>query len=325
MDLLTAQTYYDELAAAIPEAHNRILINAMNVSWNGKTAPLAESLMAALTRNVQVTIVGDAYTRLDDSLDRISGNRHIHKGWRQTETVSRQLQEAGARVTYLGKLGLNPFKGRCHTKITVIDDTAYAFGGVNFFDKGFGFQDYMLRSKDPLLADSLGSLVVDIARGRLPDHDMATALDEHNTLLFDVGTPGKSIIYDEACGLVERARNVWCVTQYPPSGRLSDALRAIGATCYFNRLQSGLGSLPANMSIMLDNLRRPIKNQYDHKKYLHAKCILAEMPDGSKQLLTGSHNFSYRGVRYGTKEIALRSSDEGLWQQLYEFIQKEIA
>jgi len=57
---------------------------------------------------------------------------------------------------------------------------------------------------------------------------------------------------------------------------------------------------------------------------LHAKFMLFELKDGTKTLVSGSHNFSERGVRYGTQEIAIRSTDEKLWEQLYDFLKTSV-
>jgi hypothetical protein len=53
--------------------------------------------------------------------------------------------------------------------------------------------------------------------------------------------------------------------------------------------------------------------------------MLFELGSGKKVALSGSHNFSYRGVQFGTQEIALESRDEVLWEQLHNFVQKKIA
>ena len=77
--------------------------------------------------------------------------------------------------------------------------------------------------------------------------------------------------------------------------------------------------------MIIDQKRFGMQSRYWQPRYLHAKFILFEMPDGSKALLSGSNNFSWRGVAYGTKEIALYSTDAMLWQQLHAFLQQHIA
>jgi hypothetical protein len=53
--------------------------------------------------------------------------------------------------------------------------------------------------------------------------------------------------------------------------------------------------------------------------------MLFELNDGSKVVLSGSHNFSWRGVAFGTKEIALQSSDPALWRRLHDVVFKVAA
>jgi hypothetical protein len=47
---------------------------------------------------------------------------------------------------------------------------------------------------------------------------------------------------------------------------------------------------------------------------------LFELKDGSKAVLSGSHNFSWRGVAFGTKEIALYSTDPNVWRRLQDVV-----
>ena len=68
------------------------------------------------------------------------------------------------------------------------------------------------------------------------------------------------------------------------------------------------------------------KTLYSNKKpYLHAKFIIFTMKDGSKVAITGSHNFAYTGVLFGTREIALETNDPSIISQLESFYKKYIA
>jgi cardiolipin synthase len=53
--------------------------------------------------------------------------------------------------------------------------------------------------------------------------------------------------------------------------------------------------------------------------------MLFEMPDGQKIALTGSHNFSYTGVNFGTREVALETSDPDIYRQLEDFYETNVA
>jgi phosphatidylserine/phosphatidylglycerophosphate/cardiolipin synthase-like enzyme len=318
--VITAADYYDALLRGIPKAKKRIVINAMAVLWGPRTETLLPLLHDALERGAEVHIVGDIYSKFEANIPRLHRDDGTPK-WSHTLAVNTELRAHGAHITYVGKLGLNPFKRRCHSKITLIDDTVYSFGGVNFTSGSFGNHDYMLTTQDTQLAERLYLLVHDIGKDqRLID--FSEPLDTSLDLLFDGGTPDSSAIYDAACDMVGNAKKVYYVSQMCPSGRLAKLLTTTESTCYFSR--SSQAEPPLNVTLPVERLFYRIANHYKGKNYIHAKFILCEGKDGSNQLISGSNNFSWRGVAYGTKEIAIRSSDPKLWQTLYQYMQEEI-
>jgi len=67
------------------------------------------------------------------------------------------------------------------------------------------------------------------------------------------------------------------------------------------------------------------KTRYKKEPYLHAKFIIFTMEDGSKVAITGSHNFAYTGVLFGTREIALETTDPNVIEQLESFYRQYVA
>jgi phosphatidylserine/phosphatidylglycerophosphate/cardiolipin synthase-like enzyme len=318
--LITAADYYDALVKDIPLAKKRVVIHAMGVLWGPRTEMLLPLLFGALSRGVEVRIVGDIFSKFEANIPR------LHRGdgtprWSHTLAVNTELRAQGAHITYIGKLGLNPFKRRTHSKVTLIDDAVYAFGGVNFTSGSFANHDYMLTAKDASLAERLYLLVRDVEKDqRLMD--LKEPLAKDLILLFDGGTPDSSAIYDAACEMVTNAKRVYYVSQMCPSGRLAKLLTNTDSMCYFNR--SSQAEPPLNMALPVDRLLSGITNHYKGKNYIHAKFILCEDKDGSKQLVSGSNNYNWRGIAYGTKELAISSSDPDLWQTFYRYMQTEI-
>lgn len=321
MKLITATEYYNALLTGIPQAKKRIVIHAMVLLWQPhSTEELVPLLKDALERGVEVRIVGDMYSKFSSNLPSFVRGDWTPR-WGHTLAVNSELESLGAHIKYVGKLGFNPFKQRCHSKITVIDDICYTFGGVNFYGGAFTFHDYMLEMHDTKLADRLYSLVCDIEKfPRMSD--IKEPIDKLNTLLFDGGTPESSVIYDTACEVVADAKKVYYVSQMCPSGQLAKLLNQTDSECYFIRPVQA--DPPSNLALIVDKARFAIKNRYKGKKYIHAKFILCEAKDGTKHLVSGSNNFSYRGIAYGTKEIAVHSTDPALWQTFYDYMQKEI-
>jgi cardiolipin synthase A/B len=321
MGFLPSSAYYKALLKGVESAQKRIIIQAMDVRWGPRLEELVPLLEQAAQRGVEVRIIGDAYSKFQATMPHIA--RGASPSWRHINAINERLRSYHAHITYTGKVGLNPFAGRTHSKITILDDRVYTFGGINFTDDSFQNTDYMLEIDDPLLANRLYRLVRNIEQGsRRPLPDLEEQLGGEATLLFDGGTPKSSIIYDTACKIVSTAVRVYYVSQMCPSGPLAKKITATNNACYF--IKARQADPPANFALLVDKARYKITNRYQGSKYIHAKFILTEDRNGSKHVLSGTNNFSWRGVAYGTREIAVHSTDPALWQSFYAFLQHEI-
>lgn len=319
--VVQSQAYYDQLLKVLPGAKKRIVLAAMGVLWGEKTDKVFHELEKALSRGVHVHVLLDAYTRF--AFTKPGQSRSTRLRYKKTVLLLEELQQKGARISMVGKLGFNPFKGRCHVKITVVDDHCFSFGGVNFTDESFVNSDYMLYAKHSELADCLEQLVTRVAGPVRPLPNAEVPIAKHQSILFDGGEPGHSIVYDQALQLATKAKKVWYVSQMAPNNRLVRALQQTDTTFFFNRPEAM--EVPANWSQAFDQQRFRITNSYSRAEYLHAKFILFELQDGTKALISGSHNLTYRGVAFGTQEIALHSTDTKLWNQLKNFIDQHIS
>jgi cardiolipin synthase len=300
----------------------------MVIAWTPGQDKLVPLLLDAVGRNVEVTIIGDSYTRF---WLMFWGNpiwkRRGESQWQKTVNYNKELIKAGAHVVYVGKIKANPFAGRCHSKITIIDDAVFSFGGVNLGDVDLSSaseanNDYMLTATDTGLADQLYTIVQAIDKNQLVLPNVSTVLDERTTLLFDGGTPKDSVIYDTACHLAARAKKIYYVSQFPPSGRLGYLVSQKPNECYFN--PAGKLDFPLSIPFSIDAMRYKLTNNYRKDQYLHAKFMLIEDEDGSKHLISGSNNFSWSGISFGTKEIAIYSTNEELWQDLFTYLEERV-
>lgn len=321
MRLVPADQYYDELLRAISTSERRVVMAAMVVRDDAKIHRILKALMAARQRGVEVHLLFDAFTYLSFVYDQLEGGVSYRKANSRFKQTLKQLEEAGARVSSVGKLSLNPYRGRCHVKITVIDDLVYCFGGVNLADEAFANTDFMLATEDASLADYLDQLTARIVTGPRKGNIEHT-LDGQNALLFDAGERRQSVIYNQACAWAERASRIYYVSQMCPSGRLAKLLNKTETICYFTR--AGQMPYPDRLAVLADQKHYHIANNYQGEPYIHAKFILFELTNGTKALVTGSNNFSWRGVAYGTQEIALASTDPMLWDQIYQFMQDRV-
>lgn len=322
MRVLDAEQYYQTLVKEIPKAKKRIVLAAMVVVWGERTAPIFVMLRDAVARGVKVTILLDNYTRLAFLYNLRPKSSRTERVKRTFETLE-ELSKLGAKVHCFGKVGLVPYKGRCHAKLVVIDNTSLSFGGVNFLDQNFANTDLMLAGTSPKLADHLVELVTQIGSRTPPLLDREFKVNAKNTVLFDGGRSEQSLIYERACELTAQADKVVYVSLMTPSGPLAKLLKETKSEVYYNRPEQLIN--PDAWGQAFDEQRFRVLNRYKRPGYLHAKFMLFELPAGRKAILSGSHNFSYRGVAYGTQELALHSTDPLLWKRLYTYLEKNIS
>ncbi|HSX29230.1 MAG TPA: phospholipase D-like domain-containing protein [Candidatus Saccharimonadales bacterium] len=318
LHLLDADDYHTALLKAIKSAKHRVVVAAMILVWGERTAPIFEALQGAVKRGVAVTILLDNYTRLSAAYHLRPRTTRSERVRRTFETIE-QLSSLGATVYCYGKIGLLPHKGRCHVKISIVDDTYYSFGGINIVDQSFSAHDFMFRGENPKIANTLEAIVTDIGTKSPPLPDNEIQLTDQHALLFDGGRPGHSLIYERACELAAQATRLYCVTQFTPSGPLAKLMHETEAVSYFNRPEQLVA--PDAWGQAFDQQRYRLPNAYTGTTYIHAKFIIAKLRSGQYASLTGSHNFSYRGVAFGTQEIALYSTDKAVWERLHSYMQ----
>lgn len=313
--VVTSKRYLDSMIADIAKARERVVVLALLVSYDGATWGLFSALESAIARGVEVRITVDEYYLRLYFAGRASRLR-------ETQNKLEHLRSCGADVTRLKAASLHPFKGRCHSKITIIDDVVYSFGGTNIADKAVRNNDFMIRVCNRDVARELYRLCLLIETGEA-HQDFQFPLGEGSVVLVDGGRSGNSIIYSKACELAARSRRVYYVSQFCPTGPLARLLRSTDTKFYFNRSAASAPHIGAMLTI--DKAIGRIRTSYRCSSYLHSKLILAELQDGSRALLSGSHNFKNQGVKYGTQEIALYSTDFDLWDQLYVYVANEVA
>ncbi|HMR72553.1 MAG TPA: phospholipase D-like domain-containing protein [Candidatus Saccharibacteria bacterium] len=322
--LLLPKDYLQDAVRCISLARTQISLLTMIVVEDDTTQPLIDALCEAAKRGVRVTVAVDMFTYAEVGGHFKFNTRHS-KAIKHITTMQRRLQRAGVTFRWLGTAATSLVSGRTHSKWLVVDDTVYTFGGVNLYQSGIQNIDYMFRTKDVGLATHLFSeqrrVMESDRRGRTYRSHMFG--DDINSVLIDGGFAGESIIYRHACRLAKQARQVTYVSQYCPTGRLGRLLKTTDTELYFNPWNKA-NSLNA-LTIRVGSWLSGHKTAYARDTYLHAKCIVFTMHDGSKVALTGSHNFSHGGVWLGTREIALETRDPRIIRQLERFIRSEVA
>jgi cardiolipin synthase len=323
--LLPSTDYLADLVKQVSKAKKRISIMSLIFTDDTVTHGLIEELLAAARRGVVVSIAADAFT-YGELGGMFSPTKHLQKPVRIATETARRFKEAGAAFIWLGdKYKFNPFGGVTHIKWSVVDDTCYVFGGVNLYESGIASTDYMFRFIGAKLADEIVHQQTSIIAHAAPQviYNGYQAECGAGTFYIDSGAKRESIIYDRACELAKSAEHILFVSQYAPSGRLAKQLKQTDTTLYFNAPDNA--SSLNGLLIRWDMLREGLKTNYTHKKYLHAKFMIFTMPDGKKIALTGSHNFSHAGVVFGTREVALETTDKKIIRQLESFFEAHIS
>jgi len=323
MEIFSPPVYAATLVKEIGHANQRVVLFSHILGSDASTNKLIDALCSAAERGVPVEVASDVFTY------------GIMGGWKSTplraderiralRAMARKFKRSGVKFHWIGQLGPILFAGRMHLKWCVVDDKVYGFGGINLYEEGLQHADYMFGGHDTELGNHIAKeherIVRDNRLGKVHRSYQFPSL--HGTVLVDGGKMGDSIIYKRACELARQAQAITFVSQYCPTGKLGKIMHAKNAKLYFShwRLARNFNRFLIRVSMAATGYQ----TSYCRRKYIHAKCIIYTMPDGSKVALTGTHNFVRAGVALGTREIALETSDAHIVAQLEEFLAKYI-
>ncbi len=324
MQLVLPPEYIRQATDLINKAERRVSLIAMVIADHEATHELIEALKAAAQRGVKVTVAADVVT-----YGEVSGSflpvRYYSIHAREATAMAKKLKESGVRFYWLGHGRMTILNGRTHSKWCVVDDTVFSFGGVNIYQEGIESNDYMLRTESAALGDRLVDELQRIRKAERTATNYGSAAHEldNQTILFDGGIITQSIIYRRACELAELAKEVTFVSQYCPTGKLARILKKRPHQLFFNNPEQAKGVNRA--LIRLNMFITGFRTAYLRDTYLHAKCIIFTMKNGSKVAITGSHNFAYASVFFGTREVALETKDPAIIKQLETFITDYVA
>ncbi len=325
-NLILAKDYPNELINSINNAVSRICIIATNIRADShESRSIIDALCRASDRGVSVKISADVFTYLEPKEFRLIVSKEQSARVIQSIKLKKQLKEHNISFTWLGKKTNSLANGRTHCKWSVVDDTCYTFGGLNIDNDSFNNLDYIFKITNKALADELVNEFTNIRKydkkgGGIYNHSFI--LNDKNTVLFDGGLIGKSIIYNRVCKLANQASEITLVSQYCPTGKLNKILHQKKSHLYFNNWQDA--SFINRAIIRVGLLSAKSETLYTGDKYLHAKFVIFKMPNGETIALTGSHNFMFSSGIIGTREIALETSDSDIISQLQSFLDNHV-
>jgi len=314
-ELVDSAHYFQRFHNDVEAAQDRVHIEGMTVNDGLEMAPILESLGEKALRSMQTRVVYDNFSWIMAYGEGINGANALR-------SRLHVLEGKGTDVTGTGVLRPNIFSGRHHPKVTIIDDIVYGFGGINPQSLNVPTHDYMLRAENSALADWLWDTSMERISNRKTDtHHVLNDTDE---IIIDGGEKGSSSIYVAACQLAKAADSLIYLSKLSPSGELAALLRKKKTTYITNTVRSAWSF--DKLVIVLNTMTNgAYDNKYDGEDCIHAKCLIGKHPDGTLEAITGSHNFSELGVKFGTQEMALHTRDQALCRKLAAYATTTVA
>ncbi|MGE5042375.1 MAG: phospholipase D-like domain-containing protein [Candidatus Levyibacteriota bacterium] len=339
-EIQTPLQYVADFALEARRAKNRVWVQCMDFEMGHAPGIVQNALAETGARGVdtRLTIDGFAVAMVNDQVSWIpkSGRRKDTQEYlqRADKDMFARLESSGVEVTVTNPHILNvfpakifPFVGRNHVKLTIVDDTAW-FGGVNIASDHFEKADFMVKITDPELVHALGQVFFQVNEDK-PKKDYRIDVDARNAIYVDRGDRGKSIILDEAQRMLHRVHeSIDFISQFPPSATVLDAMveRAKEGVDVHIITQSKRhlesNSIPFGL-LMKRNYQKFLKktegvsNVYvdhfeGHHGRVHAKMLIVD----GREALWGSHNLDIAGVRAGTQEVDIKTTDLQLVRKL---------
>jgi cardiolipin synthase A/B len=328
--------FLEDFKERIKHAQERVWLQAMVIESGEVLDSVAPLLIDAAKRGVDVRLYYDWVTQ-----------RYLHGHIRLTPTLNStlvqqeqkqhmrnaklwdKLRKRGVKVVEVNRpiFGRHafPVMGRNHIKIYVVDNATW-MGGINFFDSSFNNLDFMVRFTDQAVVGALCAQFMMVNAER-PKKDYVKRTGEWGVLVVDAGKQGKSLIYDQAYDMVEKANDeVIFVSQLVPENSILELLlekakKGVRVIIYTSHPEdSTFTKYP--LRYFYTTFRKELKKAsgsitFIHlNKKIHAKLIVVD----GKEAMFGSHNFVESGVQMGTQEISLRTQNPELLRQLLEFV-----
>jgi phosphatidylserine/phosphatidylglycerophosphate/cardiolipin synthase-like enzyme len=243
-----------------------------------------------------------------------------------------KLKNAGVKIIVtnanLGGLLFPAFK-RNHIKMYIVDSDVAWIGGLNLFDAAFENADFMIKFTDKNIIQAIKKQYF-MSNNKRAKNNYAISCNGETTFLVDVGKINNSIILKTAIDIAKTAtKSIYFISQFLPDGKLLDVL--------INKAQKGIEVkiiTSKKEDIKFQTLPyKPFYHYFLHKieKYknihlihtpttVHAKLIIAD----ESQALFGSHNLVMSGVLLGTEEIAVRTHQHSLVEELTLFFKEQL-
>ncbi|MEM8924269.1 MAG: phosphatidylserine/phosphatidylglycerophosphate/cardiolipin synthase family protein [Actinomycetota bacterium] len=153
--LLSTEAFAVDLLRRINEARHRVSIQLMTFDGDEAGLPVADALLAAAARGVDVRLAVDCFA-LRYVSDERTNRSAVRAEFATTTAMYRRLADGGVDLRFTSPNG--PFAlyalARNHKKLFVIDNRAY-LGGINVSDHNYAWHDFMVAITDQALVDAV--------------------------------------------------------------------------------------------------------------------------------------------------------------------------
>lgn len=324
--VLSKTDFYKEFALDAKSAKRRVWLRTMYVQAGDVMELVEPALHSASKNRVEVKVVADAVSLLlIRGVPTYLPYPPIKNNYQETKRMFERLaDDPGISLDFTnpptGTQKIFPYTGRNHVKLAAIDDSFY-IGGSN--STVLSEQDFMVKITDPNLTTHL-EWSFDKYNDKKIKEDKEIVINEENTLLLDSGIPGRSVIYEHALNLVKQEEESLRLSiQFLPDGELSKGLieakrRGVNVEVLTSSQDEILEPTLYLMNRL--NVKKLIRNPDKFPVIFLPAMVHAKALIGSDKTIFGSNNFYEAGVRAGTEEIALESSNPSLIQNLNNFL-----
>lgn len=155
LTLLTTPHFVDELHRRLAGARDRIVIQLMTFDGDDAGHAVADLLVTAARRGVEVRLLIDCFVEKGVS-DTPVRRPEVQVEFAATNAMYDRLRSEGVAIAFTHPTGpLEVFTlVRNHKKLFIIDDTLY-LGGINVSDHNFEWHDFMIRIEEPAIRDAV--------------------------------------------------------------------------------------------------------------------------------------------------------------------------
>lgn len=301
---MTNEPFVAQVHQRIDKAAERIYIQVMTFDGDSAGIGVAERLIAAAARGVDVRITVDLFAFRYVSDTKMT-NPMIAEEVRETHAMFDRMAAAGIDIVYVGPWGpmlaFSPI--RHHKKIFVFDDTAY-LGGINISDHNFAWFDVAVAIHEPTTVEEI---VDDFHQTRL-----GKRVARRGAIITNEG------IEDLFGELIDSAESsILLASPYALDRDLDHRLAAAGAPKKMVITPRTLNSRLLEWAAQYRRVRvrRNDVELFTFDEFFHAKFLLVD----ESTLLVGSSNFGRHSFRCN-QEICVVIEDASLIATLLEML-----